>query len=67
MHYYLADDTMEVREINYANSGKDPFPLLLRRQRFPKSYSLNQPGLSTLDSFIRDCEITPGMVLKVFG
>lgn len=67
MHYFLADDTMEVREINYANSGKDPFPLLLRRQRFPKSYSLNQPGLSTLDSFIRDVEIYPGMVLKVFG
>jgi len=67
MHYFLADDTMEVREINYANSGKDPFPLLLRRQRFPKSYSLNQPGLSTLDSFVRDCEISPGMVLRVFG
>ena len=67
MHYFLADDTMEVREINYANSGKDPFPLLLRRQRFPKSYSLNQPGLSTLDSFVRESEISHGMVLKVFG
>lgn len=67
MHYFLADDTMEVREINYANSGKDPFPLLLRRQRFPKAYSLNQPGLSTLDSFIKDSEIYCGMELTVFG
>lgn len=67
MHYFLADDTMEVREINYANSGKDPFPLLLRRQKFPKAYSLNQPGLSSLDSFVKDSEIKPDMVLKVFG
>lgn len=67
MHYFLADDTMEVREINYANSGKDPFPLLLKRQRFPKAYALNQPGLTTLDSFIKDSEITPGMELRVFG
>jgi EF-hand domain-containing protein 1 len=67
MHYFLADDTMEVREINYANSGKDPFPLLLRRQRFPKSYHLNQPGLSQMDSFVKDSEIHPGMQLNVFG
>ena len=39
MHYYLADDTMEIREINYANSGKDPFPLLLKRQRFPRKFA----------------------------
>jgi hypothetical protein len=67
MHYFLADDTMEVREINYANSGKDPFPLLLRRQRFPKSYHLNQPGLSQMDAFVKDSEIHPGMELNVFG
>jgi len=31
LHYYLADDTLEIREINFQNSGRDPFPLMLRR------------------------------------
>lgn len=44
MHYYLADDTLEIREINYSNSGRDPFPLMLRRQKLPKKFALNQPG-----------------------
>ena len=31
LHYYLADDTIEVREVKEANSGRDAFPLLLSR------------------------------------
>ena len=31
MNYYLADGKIEVREIKVNNSGKDPFPLLLRK------------------------------------
>ena len=57
LHYYLADDTMEIREINYANSGKDPFPLLLKRQRFPRKFMLNQPGHTQFESFIMDSDI----------
>jgi hypothetical protein len=57
MHYYLADDTMEIREINYANSGKDPFPLLLKRTRFPKQFALSQPGHTQMDSFIKDSDL----------
>ena len=67
MHYYLADDTMEIREINYANSGKDPFPLLLKRQRFPRKFALNQPGHTSFENFIMDHDLKPGMVLEVFG
>jgi len=40
MHYYLADDTIDIREVNFANSGRDPFPLMLRRNRLPKVFSL---------------------------
>ena len=25
IHYYLSDDTVEIREVNYNNSGRDPF------------------------------------------
>jgi len=34
-HYYLVDDTLEMREVYKANDGRDPFPVLLRRQRLP--------------------------------
>lgn len=33
VHYFLADDTIEVAEMD--TSGKDPFPLLLGRCRLP--------------------------------
>ena len=36
LHYFLADDTVEIREIIPSNSGRDAVPLFLRRQRLPK-------------------------------
>jgi len=57
LHYFLADDTVEIREIIPPNSGRDAVPLFLRRQRMPKAPTpLNQPG-----------EITERTVLNVFG
>ncbi|XP_035854447.1 EF-hand domain-containing protein 1 isoform X1 [Sander lucioperca] len=36
IQYYLVDDTVEIREIHKPNSGRDPFPVLMRRQKLPK-------------------------------
>jgi len=36
LHYFLVDDTIEIREVHKANDGRDPFPVLVRRQRLPK-------------------------------
>ncbi|XP_034435685.1 EF-hand domain-containing protein 1-like [Hippoglossus hippoglossus] len=36
IHYYLADDTVEIREVHEQNSGRDPFPVVMHRQRLPK-------------------------------
>lgn len=36
MHYHLVDDSIEVREVQKPNNGRDPFPILLRRQQLPK-------------------------------
>lgn len=36
LHYYLVDDSVEICEHHEANNGRDPFPVLLRRQRVPK-------------------------------
>ena len=40
IHYYLADHTMEVREVRLRNDGRDPFPLLVRRMPIPKKVSI---------------------------
>ena len=36
IHYYLVDDTVEIREVHTGNDGRDPFPVLVCRQRLPK-------------------------------
>jgi len=47
VNFFLADDTVEVKEVNESNSGKDPFPLLLRRQKLPKEALLTHyPGMN---------------------
>jgi len=35
MHYFLADDTIEILEVNETNNGHDPFPVMLRRNPLP--------------------------------
>ncbi|KAF1371829.1 hypothetical protein PFLUV_G00273430 [Perca fluviatilis] len=44
IQYYLVDDTVEIREIHKPNSGRDPFPILMRRQKLPKKI---KPELET--------------------
>ena len=36
LHYFLADDTVEVLEKILPNSGRDAVPVFLRRARLPK-------------------------------
>ncbi|KFP43916.1 EF-hand domain-containing protein 1, partial [Chlamydotis macqueenii] len=38
IYYYLADGTVEVREVYEQNDGRDPFPVLIKRQRLPKTF-----------------------------
>ncbi|XP_067948008.1 EF-hand domain-containing family member C2-like [Watersipora subatra] len=57
LHYFLADDTIEIREVIPANSGRDAAPVFLRRGPVPKDVAaLKQPG-----------EVTERTVLNVFG
>ena len=57
LHYFLADDTIEIREVIPANSGRDAAPVFLRRGQVPKDVvALKQPG-----------EVTERTVLNVFG
>jgi EF-hand domain-containing protein 1 len=67
MHYYLADDTIEIKEVNYPNSGRDAFSMMLRRQKLPRKFSLNQPGQTYAEDFIRPQDIQHGQVLLIYN
>uniref|UniRef100_A0A8C2B8G9 EF-hand domain (C-terminal) containing 2 n=1 Tax=Cyprinus carpio TaxID=7962 RepID=A0A8C2B8G9_CYPCA len=58
LHYFLADDTMEIYEFVLPNSGRDTVPKFLHRGKLPKQAPIpkRQPG-----------EITDRRVLNVFG
>lgn len=68
IHYYLADDTVEIREVHHPNDGRDSFALLLRRQKLPNSFAVNQPGQNFIgDNYLTCNEIMPGGTINAFG
>ncbi|XP_030055562.1 EF-hand domain-containing family member C2 isoform X2 [Microcaecilia unicolor] len=58
VHYFLADDTMEVLEVVKSNSGRDSAPVLIHRMKLPKNAPVDLP---------RPGQITTHTVLNVFG
>jgi hypothetical protein len=47
LNYFLSDGSCEVKEINKTNSGRFPFPMLLKRQKLAKAPILTHcPGMS---------------------
>mmetsp|Transcript_14599 Transcript_14599/g.16131 ORF Transcript_14599/g.16131 Transcript_14599/m.16131 type:complete len:516 (+) Transcript_14599:59-1606(+) len=67
LHYYLSDDTVEVREVHDPNSGRDPFPLLLKRQKLKKNFTVGQPGGAGESEIIKDNEFQVGMEINIFS
>jgi hypothetical protein len=68
VHYYLADDTCEIREVHHANDGRDSFAIMLKRQKLPQSFAVNQPGQNFIgDNYLTCDEIEPGGVIDAFG
>ncbi|XP_020289253.1 EF-hand domain-containing family member C2-like isoform X2 [Pseudomyrmex gracilis] len=43
LHYYLSDDTMEIKEIVPPNAGRDSGPMFVKRMKIPKFYTALQP------------------------
>lgn len=67
IHFFLADDTIEVREVAIPNSGKDPFPVTFKRQKLPKKFALNQPGQTYAEDFLTADQLEVGKSLNIFG
>jgi hypothetical protein len=57
IHYYLADDTVEIREVYIPNSGRDDFPLFLKRNKLPKQFSIKQPGELDTCEYYKEIDI----------
>lgn len=68
IHYFLADDTIEVREVHFANNGKDHFPMLLKRSKVPKAFNINQPGQNDdKEPFITCDQFVNGEKIQLFS
>lgn len=69
LNYFLADNTMEVKEIRVPNSGIDSFPMLLKRMKVPKTPVLTHyPSMSLKkEDFYEPTDLVVGNVLKVYG
>lgn len=69
MNYFLADDSVEVKEIKKQNSGKDGFPLLLKRSKLPKDpFMTHYPGMSLKKSEHYSPEdLVCGKYINIFG
>lgn len=74
--YFLVDDSVEVREIHEKNDGRDPFPVLLRRQKVPRNHRsvpLDFPSgvleLSDVElrDFVNPADFAIGKEVGIFG
>lgn len=66
VQYFLADDTVEVREMHSPNDGTDQFPLLLHRSKLPKRFEgLRDFGAQPTDVYTAE-DFFIGMTLNVF-
>jgi hypothetical protein len=41
LHYFLSDDTIEIKELLHHNSGRDAMSVFLRRSKLPKVSSVH--------------------------
>lgn len=74
LHYFLADDTVEVVEVRQPNSGRDPFSCLLKRQKLPKVFSEVSPDLSRIGwkadesvQYYTEEDLRVGGTVQVYG
>lgn len=69
LNYFLSDNSVEVKEINTQNSGRFPFPKLLKRQKLAKSPILTHcPGMSLRnEDYYKPEDIMVGNEITIYG
>lgn len=69
LNFFLADSSIEVKEINDSNTGRFPFPMLLKRQKLAKTPIMTHcPGMSLKkEEFYGPEDLVIGKRVLVFG
>ncbi|XP_067881841.1 EF-hand domain-containing protein 1 [Heterodontus francisci] len=57
IHYYLADGTVEIREVYEKNDGRDPFPVMVGRRRLPKILKNADVSFPSISMEVSDQEV----------
>lgn len=69
LNYFLSDSTIEVKEQAQTNNGKDPYPLLLTRDKLPKlPIFTHYPGMTLQkQDFYTPKDLICGQHVQVFN
>lgn len=73
VHYFLADDTVEVLEVHAPNSGRDKWPALLKRQPLSRSVLITDDRTRGIeddngyDDYYTEDDFVVGATIKVLG
>ncbi len=69
LNYFLSDNSIEVKEINEQNTGRFPFPMLLKRQKLAKIPLMTHcPGMSLKkEEFYGIQDLQCGKNIIIFG
>ncbi|XP_060686673.1 EF-hand domain-containing protein 1 [Hemiscyllium ocellatum] len=57
IHYYLADGTLEIRDVYEKNDGRDPFPMMVGRKRYPKTLKDEAATFPSISMEVSDQEV----------
>ena len=69
LNFFLADNTVDIKEVRVINSGKDTFPLYVNRQKLPKVPILTHyPGMSLKkEEFYEPKDLICGKYIRVYS
>jgi hypothetical protein len=68
VHYYLSDDTIEIKESIPANSGREANPSFLRRCRLPKRPRFNSwSNAEGSAGYFTEADLMIGSVIHLYG
>ena len=69
LNFFLADNSIEVKETNEPNTGRFPFPMLLKRQKLAKQPILTHcPGMSLKkEEYYGPEDLLIGKRVNIFG
>ena len=69
LNYFLSDGRIEVKEINTQNSGRFPFPMLLKKQKLAKAPILTHcPGMSLKEEeYYGPADLLCGNKVVIYG